>query len=239
MYSAADEDWEAVENHVVDSMKSALIFEQPFIHISARHIFPAETYAKMLEMLPETSYYEDLRHPDALREDGTSTRVHMPLTPATLGRLPEPHREFWRSVNEVLMSKRLQTAIFELVAPDLIERFNCPIDQIDAHPKPTLTRDTAGYRIRPHPDTSSKVVTVLLYLPKNASQTTAGTTIYERTDNPENEFVEVRSMPFLPNSGLIFAVSKNSWHGRETLPAQIEQRDTISLTYFRELDGRD
>ncbi|GAF76580.1 unnamed protein product, partial [marine sediment metagenome] len=44
----------------------------------------------------------------------------------------------------------------------------------------------------------------------------------------------VKTMPFAPNSGIVFAVSKRSFHGREPLPENCGIRDYFALTFYND-----
>ena len=236
MYSqqraAAISEWEEVEAHVTESVKVSHLFEEPYLHISLTNFFPVTLYHEILRKLPSNAYYRDLPHPDALRGDGTSIRLQLPLTDPTLETLPLEMQGFWRNLAQVLCSERLQTALFSRLAPDLERRFSCSAENVVGHPYPLLLRDSSGYRIRPHPDTPKKVLTVLLYLPSDHLQSDLGTAIYKVSNREPLTFATVRTIPYLPNSGLAFAVTNSSWHGRETLPDCVSERNTLALIYY-------
>lgn len=88
-----------------------------------------------------------------------------------------------------------------------------------------LIRDHAGYSIGPHTDSPAKVITVLLYLPKDESLVGAGTSIYTPKEAgftckggphyPSDQFNIVKTMPFKPNSAFAFLKTDNSFHGVE------------------------
>jgi hypothetical protein len=111
-----------------------------------------------------------------------------------------------------------------------------------AYPLPELFRETAGYVIKPHPDTRRKVVTMQIALPPDASQRDLGTEFYRRSWNPlallrePRSFETVKRAPFLPNVAYAFVVINSlwlkSWHGRTTLRAGIGVRNTILNIWY-------
>ena len=108
-------------------------------------------------------------------------------------------------------------------------------------PRPALYHDAAGYKITPHPDTPLKIVTMQFYLPANDSQQELGTSLFrmksglERALSPlSGKFKTVKKFPFLPNTGYAFAVTQNSWHGRETVIEKQGDRCSIITFYLRE-----
>jgi hypothetical protein len=110
-----------------------------------------------------------------------------------------------------------------------------------AYSRPTILRDFSGYWIVPHPDSPAKIVTVQIYLPRDESQRSLGTTFYRRTMfdprillSLSHLFKPVAEIPFLPNSGYMFPVGRRSWHGRPEVPAGSGERNSILLVYYRE-----
>jgi hypothetical protein len=70
--------------------------------------------------------------------------------------------------------------------------------------QPVLYIDRDGYRIKPHPDTRKKVVTIQLYCPPDATQEHLGTSLYKASFkgllHVGSYCLEpVKTIPFLPN----------------------------------------
>src|SRR5262249_10573358 len=118
------------------------------------------------------------------------------------------------------------------------------VPDLAGHPRPTLYRDTEGYELPPHPDTLKKVVTMHLYLPTDLSQIHLGTALYQRKPGPlsksdwQTSFTIARQYDFRPNRGYAFvannSASRQSWHGRERLPAGAGIRNTLLNTFYSE-----
>jgi hypothetical protein len=146
-----------------------------------------------------------------------------------------------------LTDPALKRCLFARLAPDLIHRYGVPeagVPDLAGHPRPTLYREIEGYELPPHPDTLKKVVTMHLYLPVDLSQISLGTALHRREPGPfsgggrQGSFTLVRQFEFKPNSGYAFVVnnsaSRQSWHGRELLPAGAGVRNTLLNTYYSE-----
>lgn len=245
-----------VRSCLVTALDRARIETDPFAHVYVRQAFPSHVYDRMLGALPALDAFRPdnpAKYGDNARRfhaaaDGVpapaSCRYTMPLDAAHLDRMSAPHREVWTSVSAALRSPELRARIFTLFAPDLCRRFRTDeagLARMEAHPRVTLVRDLSGYWIEPHPDTRAKIVTVQLYLARDASQKTLGTTLYcRRIFHPRvlrslsNLFEPVRQMEFLPNTGYLFPVGRRSWHGREEVPAGAGERNSILLVYYRD-----
>jgi len=86
-----------------------------------------------------------------------------------------------------------------------------------------LVRDLPGYQISPHTDSTTKVITVLIYLPEDNSMENEGTSLFVPKQEgftcstgrhySFEDFHKVKTMPFKPNSMFAFARTDNSFHG--------------------------
>ena len=88
-------------------------------------------------------------------------------------------------------------------------------------------------------------MTTQLYLPADESQREFGTTLYKRSlkgriirelnkisSTKRREFEQLKTFPFLPNSGYAFIVGKKSWHGREPVPEGLGSRFSLMNIYY-------
>ena len=91
-----------------------------------------------------------------------------------------------------------------------------------------VIEDRTGYALLPHVDTVQKLVTTLVYLADPGADEALGTAIYAvdrpdlmptaRRDNsrlPREAFALVRTVPYRPNTALIFAPGDETFHGVE------------------------
>lgn len=216
---------------VISAVRRSVVQRRPFAHAYLQHVWPEDVYADLLTALPPASRYRDDNPAKYGRPDGRSCRQVLPLDDA---RTTDP---LWTLVREVLAAPDLQSAV--------CAHFNLGAARKDGRPvsvsRPVLVRDLPGYWIEPHPDSRAKHITMQLYLPADASQTALGTTLYQlRPFRPaawigRAPFMHpVHRFPFMPNSGYIFPVRWNSFHGVEPLAEDSGVRQTLMNTYYWE-----
>jgi hypothetical protein len=204
---------------------------EPFDHIQMENVFPSGFYRQMLDALPAREKFHQLFHRDALRTDGSSTRLRLYLYRENLWRLPQAQRRIWGKIGAALCSPELELAFKRKFRAALEDRFQIPAEKVPLYPIPILVRDLPGYRIGIHADALTKAITVQLYLPSDASQVHLGTIFHttraqDGTDKPV-------AMRFLPASGYAFAVrKKESWHSAATTTEADGERRSIMLTYY-------
>jgi hypothetical protein len=235
----------------VSQVVSATPFEQsPFPHIVVRGFLPEDVYADLLRLLPDREIYEPFDY-GKHQSDGESNRRRFQMSNAWLDKLSGPTRTFWYTVRSVLGGEALKQAVFKKLAPGLSFRYSVPAAEaanLSGYALPELFHETAGYKIKPHPDTRKKVVTMQIALPKDNSQRELGTEFYRRSLNPVNLLREPRGfeidrrMPFSPNTAYAFVVlntlTLKSWHGRTSIPGELGSRDSLlNIWYEKKSDG--
>ena len=205
---------------------------KPFYHLELSDIFPAHTYAAMLDAMPEAREYRPMsgRSKGLDLADGTHTRVKIDLFPEYIRHLPPQKLQVWRSVGTVLRSEPVKNAFRRKLAPALEKRFGKGFASVGMFPIPILTRDIPGYRITPHTDTRWKGITVQLYLPRDDANTDIGTIFHDIL--PDGSMPKAAQMKFAPNSGYAFAVGTDTWHSADPVHNGVKTRDSILLTYF-------
>lgn len=232
--------------HVAEAVEAAQVEYEPYCHYYIENIFPPNIYARMIDGLPDPGFYKPLNLKEWSRPNGESTRDRLFLSAEGLSDLPEKTRDFWQTIARALTSESLKRVIFTRLAKDIALRFGCSETEapdITAYPRAVLMRDTEGYRIKPHPDGTNRIVTMLYYLPSDRSQEDLGTSVYVRQPWIKRvfgkTFKEVARFPFRPNSSCAFVVNrlpgKTSWHGRELVGADAGVRNLI-LCQYREND---
>ena len=221
----------SVEEQLVAGVERAELRKKPFDHIYMEDVFEPESYAALLSAMPDRRFYHYLKHSDAVRKDGTSTRLRMYLYPELLNRLPEQQRRVWVPVAETLCSAELELAFKRKFRRALEERFDRSVEEIGVYPIPILLRDQPGYRIGIHSDVPSKAITVQYYLPSDESQRHVGTIFHEGKTGEEAE--RSTQMPFMPATGYAFPVSSaKSWHSAATVSETDGERVTMMVTYY-------
>lgn len=237
-----------IQDHLIGAFQAAEVLTKPFTHMSLAGAFPDEIYALLLQSLPDAAYYQPDNPARNRRADGLVTRSTLELMPSALAALPPESRGLWSAVGEALRAPELKEVVFDRLAPGLCRRFRsgrADLNRIPAYPVPTLVRDLGHYAIEPHPDSQAKIVTLMLYLPRDRDQLELGTALYRLGWGSLGQLLRLRSplvrakqAEFAPNSGLAFAVGHTSWHGRETIPMDAGVRNLILQFYYRRPDRR-
>lgn len=228
--------------HLLDRIRIATVWHEPFSHTYFEHLLPADVYDALLAHLPPAERYATGPHD---LNGSHLVRTFYNLTTASLQHFPIGCRNLWRGVCAALTDPQLKRCLYTKLAPDLMHRYGveqAEVPDLVGHPRPTLYREIEGYEMPAHPDTLKKVVTMHLYLPADLSQVELGTAIYERKPGPlsksdwRTSFTPVRQFEFRPNSGYAFVVnnssSRQSWHGRELLPTGSGIRSTLLNTFY-------
>ena len=219
----------ALAGRIAAAVRGAVLDPRPSDNFFIEDVFPADIYAQMLARLPGAEALDFIEHPDAVAPDGRVTRKLMDFTDASLGRLPEKDRGFWRGMMKVFTSEVLLDALAERFRETLEAQFGSDRPAMVA--VPLLYLDYPGYRIGIHPDAATKIATLQFYLPKDLSQTHLGTTFHDRS---EDGFIELKTNPFRPNSAYGFVRTDRSWHSVKELGAQEAVRNTIALTVYHQ-----
>ena len=220
-----------VEPEFVAAVERSALRHQPFDHIYMEGVFDPANYAALLDAMPDRQFYHELSHHDAMRADGSSTRLRMYLYPELLLRLPAEQRRVWMPVASALCSKALEDAFKHKFRTALEHRFGKPVERIGLYPVPILLRDQPGYRIGIHSDAESKAITVQFYLPRDASQRHVGTIFHEGGTGEAAE--RATHLAFMPATGYAFPVAlTRSWHSAAPTTEGDGERVSMMVTYY-------
>lgn len=189
--------------------------------------FADDLYAAILDHLPEDRFYQPMMHRDAMRPDGSSTRLIFALKSERIDLLPYAQKMFWRELADELKGDDVRAVFQKHLKADLELRPDAPT----LYPALILLRDLSGYKITPHPDTPSKVVTCQFYLPEDTKQSALGTSFYKRLD--DGAMHKVCTLGFYPNSAYCFTVTDHSFHGTEFGEFAGAPRNTMMLNYYK------
>jgi hypothetical protein len=227
-----------MRDHLVAAIERTPLMTDPFPYVFIEGCFPTELYEELQAELPADAFYEPLIHKDSVRDDGTSPRIQASLVEDRLHLLPAGRqRDLWTAVTRATQDDRVKLALLRKLEPGIRERHSEPLEQIEAYSRPALNRDVTGYKILPHPDTKAKILSGLIYFPRSDAQRGLGTSLYVPTfkiPGLKPRFRLVKTVPFQANCGLVFAVTKRSFHGREPLPEGCGVRDYLALTYYND-----
>jgi hypothetical protein len=215
---------------LVGRVEATALEAAPFDHVYLEDLFPPGYYQRLLDHLPETRWYRELRHREAMQGDGHSARRKFYLFPEHIMWLPAGQRAFWRELSRVLRSRALQEAFKSKFRAALERRFGCDIDRLSFYPVPMLLRDLRGYRIGIHGDGQRKAITVQFYLPRDESQAQLGTVFHEGRNGEAAR--RTKRLPFRPATGYAFPVVRHqSWHSVPQTAGTDGERNSLMLTY--------
>jgi hypothetical protein len=221
----------SILDQFVATVERSKLRTKPFDHVYMEDLLDPASYRALLAAMPDRRFYHDLKHHDAVRTDGTSTRLRMYLYPELVARLPEAQKLVWMPVAETLCSPELELAFKRKFRSALEERFGKPAEKIGLYPIPILLRDQPGYRISIHSDVPKKAITVQFYLPRDLSQRELGTIFHESNEGEGAN--RTTKMVFAPASGYAFPVSlTKSWHSAATAADGDGERVSMMLTYY-------
>ena len=231
-------------DHAVASIDAADHSAAPFPHIVFRNFFPDSFYRELVRSIPTQGY-------DPIT--GTGTRMALRLYGDHVHHVEPAYRRLWEAASAMLMSKEVEDAIRRKLHDGLEIRARgdklANAEALKLVAKPVLYVDRDGYRIKPHPDTRKKVVTMQLYCPPDDSQQNLGTTLYQASlkglFHVGSYCLEpVKTIPFLPNLGYAFVVLKAyhtlrnmSWHGRPPIQTDRERISILNTFYMNEQVG--
>ena len=213
----------SVDLHLAYQVANAPVNPFPFPHLYVRDVFPSDFYARLQSMLPEPRAMLPLSQVRGV--GGYDERFVMDFSPRQMAALAAGQREFWEGMRSILVGGPFANLLLGKFGPLVKQRFgNRPVRFYE---EALLVQDTTHYRLGPHTDAPRKVLTLLFYLPRDASQQHLGTSMYVPRDrafrcpggphHPRENFDLVWTMPFLPNSLFVFFKSDASFHGVETV----------------------
>lgn len=237
-----------ISSHWEDMIADKAIEDEPFQHYYIENVWPADVYDKMLELLPPPDLYRALNPKRWVNDKGESTRDVFDFTDS-LDKLHGEQGAFWRQVVAAITSRRIKDLMFDKFRRDIALRVNVPpaeVNNVPVHVAITLARDIEDYRLKPHPDGWPRIVTAQFYLPCDNSQEDLGTSLYVRQPLAKRlfgkSFVEVKRMPFRPNSGYAFAVNdcpeRKSYHGRELMLSGSGVRNSLLVSWVSTTGGK-
>lgn len=181
-------------------VEDAVMDLEPFNYLYIEDILPSYIYRLMIEEMPTN--YEEI-------EKTRGTKGYPKRFTAKL------EGNIWRHVEQQLKDGFFKKA--------LLDKFG--IEDRGFVEDVLLVRDLPGYKIPPHTDSTSKIITVLIYLPQDESFTREGTSMFvpkkkgftckDGRHYKFEDFKKVKTIPFKPNSAFIFARTDNSFHGVE------------------------
>jgi len=232
----ADEAMEAA----MAAITAAPVATDPTPYWYCEEVFPPAFYEEMLARMPAKSQFTPIT--DLGWVDGRQTRQAkrgvLPFGDADLDRLPEDLATFWRGLAAGFRSERFALTMLRKFLPQIGERFGPNVGNVTFSASAMLLADDGGYALGPHTDRPERVLAALFYLPADAARPELGTSLYLPKDpafacagGPHHrfeDFVNVATMPYLPNSAFCFFKTRTSFHGVEPVSEDGARRRLIS-----------
>lgn len=126
----------------------------------------------------------------------------------------------------VLAHALTSAAMLDIFRPVIRSRIK--VDPVPWYPLIEMVEDRGGYSLEPHTDVRQKVVTCLIYLAEEGADPSLGTRLYAvrpgQTGLPDTmgdrrvrreALIEAATVPYRPNTALLFAPFLRSFHGVE------------------------
>ena len=198
----------------------------PFPHMYISNIFTDTFYAEIINHLPK---FNQLRTIDEVRPTkGFKERFALNLDDESLNALNDKEKLFWSNFRKQFLSGGLKNFLLTKKFSAYIEARFPNFKELNFYDELLLINDTLNFKLGPHTDAPRKVMSFLFYLPKDESQIKLGTSIYVPKDlsfhcsgavshHSHDDFINIHTNNFLPNSVFAFIKTNNSFHGLEKI----------------------
>ncbi len=216
-------DLDQIKTHIDRKFAEASLEFDPFPHLVISNILPDDFYAYMLMQWPKEEYFD--------RNSPLRRRLPVTLGCTDSRFLPSEQKEAWEIFGEVIVNKYIKEPLNALLLPILSYKFSFAPEKLKFIRKNIsfincrsdgLKLDKYGYFINPHVDQAHIFAAILIYFPDDATHPEYGTVLYKsligRTSfdvifpHP-SEFKPVKTLPFLPNTLVVFLQTPSGWHG--------------------------
>lgn len=232
----------AAKNHMLYRVANSPVRAFPFPHICVEDVFPGAFYAEILRHRLADTAYRPLSETGRVSKGAYEARLC--LFPAELDQatMADPQRVFWRRLFTMFDDRECTQLWLDLFRQGIEQRFREELPHLTERrakisAEMILIRDTPSFALGPHTDSTSKVVSVLIYLPADESRPELGTSIYRPKDRrftclggphyPYDGFERIATMPYRPNTLVAFAKNSRSFHGVEPVIDAAARRDIL------------
>ena len=246
-----------LKNSLIRNIESSELLDKPFVHKFVENVFPESVYNELINNIPNKSCYVPIIDTGTVKKGYSADRYVLNLQDIKLiNKLKYKQRLFFNNLLNTIISNELFNSVTLGFSKTIDERLK-NLSEIEKqklgtsnykfHMRAELVKDFTKYSLGVHTDAIHKLVSFLFYLPKDDSLKEIGTAIYEPINkvaandvsgyhfsrNSTNKyFKKVKTCPFIPNSVLIFPVTKYSYHGVEKINIQQRERNLLLLNYF-------
>jgi hypothetical protein len=203
--------------YTLDAIDDSVVEISPFRHIKVDGVFREDLFSCIRQNLPS---YENTNmiYQDKVeyRDPGRNFKKIWPEAESAAV------SKFWYDFGRAFSSPSFIESLIQKFKVVLEGRYsNDELRSENLEFENMLVRDLVGYKIRPHTDKKTKLVTTVFYIESDQRDGT-GTSLYS---NQYNESLHHR-LDFVPNTLFAFAPCQSSFHGVETQRSTFP-RDTI------------
>ena len=220
----------SVEQAVLERIAAAPVLREPFEHCVIDRVFPEDFYESIIDHWPEEESWQSLSESGRVSEGAYEERKVVLMNPPGYARLDPERRAFWeREVGAWLLRVRFREAILAKFGRDPGASAGDAL----------IVSDRTRYAIGPHTDAPHRLVSLLFYLPEDATFSRFGTAFYTPLDpafrcaggphHPFEGFRRVTTVPFVPNRLVMFPKTDRCFHGVERV--DLEGIDRRLLIY--------
>lgn len=205
--------------HVVNTLPRVW----PFKHIVVEDFLPAELFEAVMAAPVEAALEQRFRTSDA---DRSPERNRFTIHVHKMDNLEELGLSALQRLKETLFDENLIKLMLNKFKDDIEKRH--PTADYSWEIGIEYIEDRSGYALAPHTDTHNKLVTTLIYLADPGADPALGTSLYALKkqdalpdvvwDNarlPKEAFARVLTVPYRPNTAVIFPPGTMSFHGVE------------------------
>ncbi len=229
------------KDFVLRSIETTQVRSKPFAsYVHLCRLFPGKLYREMTEYFPPKEALAPAKltkHKLRYKIDRVGSLLGLPEAMKKTFKNFTKTVEVWSKAEEILLSESLRKTVFRKLEVDELEKKTRSKDF-------RIQVDVGGFTLGPHPDSPKKIVTLMLYFPKEEEEESNkklfGTCLYTKeqyemfADNDEGNEVSPpceKKFLFEPNTGYAFKVGEESYHGVDDIPPRGERR-TLLINWY-------
>lgn len=208
----------SVEALVLARIATAAVLTEPFAHCVIDGVFPEEFYESIIDHWPQEESWRPLSESGRVSAGDYQQRQVVLMNRDGYARLDPERCAFWeQEVGGWLLGERFRTGV--------LQKFGQPASRSSGDA--LIVSDRTTYAIGPHTDAPHRLVSLLFYLPEDATFSRFGTAFYTPLDpqfrcpggphHPFQRFRRVKTVEFLPNRLVVFPKSDRCFHGVERI----------------------
>lgn len=230
-----------VEEHVIYKIMNAPLWSYPYPHMLVENVFPEDYYQQILKHLPPMESYSRLDETGTVPTGAYKERFITDISAMKERKPPPAIMQFWEDMAQWMTQPRFMNVLFTKFSEHCQKRFSGKGDLRFTNDF-RLVRDFTNHKIGPHTDTPRKVFSLLYYLPKDATLSHIGTSVYV-SDDPDftcqggphygfEGFSKVYTAPFIPNTLFLFFKTPKTFHGVDPIEDANIERNVLLYNIY-------